>query len=238
MTDNMDKATVGVYDQHIADPMSGGSHRRLTDNEAVDILIRTATSVYSEPGIRWRNLQETKFNLEQQRSRAQGMAGRSFDGDRIMVHSDTSDNVIGIMAFENAVSAAETAYFCAMASFRYCLERAKEIGAFDSFQASVWKAYYEHGSDYMSMQQLADKFHVTKSRIQYLITSTRAKAAFCRAIDSVISDIDFSSDTDSDVCEVSDSNNDLLCNIRFDANDSETESSEYDELALPDFTKI
>lgn len=225
--------------------------RRLTDNEATDILIRTASSVYCEPGIAWRRLQSAKFRLEQARSRAEGLSGRAFDSDRITTKSssDFVDQVDNIMSLETAVASAETAYFCAMASFRYCLERAKEIGAFDSFQVAVWKAYYEHGSETWSLQQLADRFHVTKSRIQYLITSTRAKASFCRAIDSVLSDMDLSSNTDDGVCVVRTGNGEddieLIdlgdinpCDIRLDDKDGETNKDEYDELVLPDFTRI
>ena len=228
--------------------MSKAIGRKLTDSEAADILISTSTSVYSDPGIAWRNLQDVKFALEQAKSRAEGMAGRAFDSDRITTKSssDFVDYVNHIMSLKKAVAAAETAYFCAMASFRYCLERAKEIGAFDGFQAAVWKAYYEHGSDAVSMQQLADRFNVTKSRIQYLITSTRAKAAFCRAIDSVLSDMDFSFDPDNGVCVVMTGNDQVelvspmyeLGDNGSDEDTSETEMDNYDGLVLPDFTKI
>lgn len=248
MADTMtSKATAGVNSLPIADPMSSGVGRKLTDNESADVLIRTATSVYSEPGIAWRNLQETKFRLAQAQVRAEGMTGRPFDSDRVSHDSayDFADRVGDIMSLEADVASAETAYFCAMASFRYCLERAKEIGAFDGFQAAVWRAYYEHGSDAMSMQQLADRFHVTKSRIQYLVTSTRAKAAFCRAIDSVISDINFASDTDDGVCIVKTGNEEdnleLIdlgdfdpCRIR---SDEDNDGSD-DDLGLPDFSQI
>lgn len=238
---NMTKATAGIYDHHVADPLSGGVGRKLTDNEIADILIRTSTEVFSRPGMAWSNLQSAKFRLEQARSRAEGMAGRAFDSDRIFTPSDMSDNIDNILSLELAVAEAENAYFSSVASFRYCLERAKELGVFDSFQVSVWKAYYEHGTDYMSMQQLADRFRVTKSRIQYLTTSTRAKVAFCRAIDSILSDIDFSSGSDFGVCEANTDaagRSDNPCRIRSGNENGETDKDEYDELALPDFTKI
>jgi hypothetical protein len=225
--------------------------KKLTDNEAADVLINTATSVYSEPGIAWRNLQETKFRLAQAQAHAEGMTGRSFDSDRVSPDSayDFADRVGDIISLETAVASAETAYFCAMASFRYCLERAKEIGVFDGFQAAVWRAYYEHGSDAMSLQQLADRFHVTKSRIQYLVTSTRAKAAFCRAIDSVINDINFASDTDDGVCIVKTGNEEdnleLIdlgdfdpCSVLPDENNDGFDTDTDDDLGLPDFSRI
>jgi hypothetical protein len=81
------------------------------------------------------------------------------------------------------------------------------------------------------------------------VTSTRAKAAFCRAIDSVINDINFASDTDDGVCIVKTGNEEdnleLIdlgdfdpCSVLPDENNDGFDTDTDDDLGLPDFSRI
>ena len=160
--------------------------KRLTDEEAVDLLIRQATDIRTAPRLAYAAYMSAKMHVVMLRTRAEGMGGMRLSKDKVTGGQPLmlEDQVSAIMDAEETVRHLWLVYLAARGSFLYCLDRAAKVVGFTAHQCKLWKMYYL--GEGHTMQEIADTVNEAKGSVWYLITSVKAQTAWCRAVEYVI----------------------------------------------------
>ena len=162
------------------------------DNRQADRLISDARAVYTAPGVAWETLEDARWHLIKAQTAAEGVGAVRYDLTKVQssVHNTVPNRIASLLDYEAYYTDARNAYTAAVLTFRYCLQRAVDLGLFTPFQAQLWREYRERGhlDEDTSLQKLADKHNLTKRRVQYLVTDPKAIASFCRAVEDAMKD--------------------------------------------------
>ena len=151
------------------------------DNLKADETISDATAVYTAPIIAWSALDEARWRLMKARTASAGIGPR-FNPNKI--------DITSTLDYEAYYTEARHNYVSAIFTFRYCLQRAMELGLFTQFQAQLWREYreHEHIDEDATLQKIADAHNLPKSKVQYLVTSPKAISNFCLAVEDAMKD--------------------------------------------------
>ena len=159
---------------------------KMTDEEAVDLLIRQATDIRTAPRLAYAAYQSARMHVVMLRTRAEGLGGMRLSKDKVTGGQPLmlEDQVSAIMDAEETVRHLWLVYLAARGSFLYCLDRAARVMGFTAHQCKLWKMYYL--GEGHTMQEIADTVNEAKGSVWYLITSVKAQTAWCRAVEYVI----------------------------------------------------
>ena len=174
-----------------SEKLSAIEPKKLTDEEAVDQLVRQAKDVSTAPRLAYEAWQRAKMKVVRLRARAEGIGGLRLSRDKVTGGQPLmmDDTVSAIWDAEEEVRQKWMLYVAAKLSFFYCLDRAVRTGLFTEEQARAWRWYYM--DEYRSLQQVADLMRSNQKRIWYLICSVQAGVRWCKAVEWCIDECDY-----------------------------------------------
>ncbi len=160
--------------------------QRMASNKEVDFAISQARHIATGPRVAYEEWKEAELKVQQLKSRAEGIYGMSPMQDRVTGGTPTmmDDQVMAVLAAKEEAYYLKQTYYAARSGFLHCLDRAMRVSGFSDYQCAIWKLYYT--GEERSLQQIADLMRTTKSRVQYLLTSVKAQAKWCKAIEYII----------------------------------------------------
>lgn len=160
--------------------------QKLTDEEAVDLLMHQANDIRTAPRLAYAAWMSARMHVIRLRARAEQIGGMRLSHDKVTGGQPLmmEDQVSAILEAEETVKHLWLVYLAARGSFLYCLDRAARIRGFTAYQCKLWKMYYL--GEGHNLQEIADMMHETKDRIYYLITHVKAQTAWCQAVEYVI----------------------------------------------------
>ena len=170
----------------IAQVSADEPQKKLTDEAAVDLIMRQATDIRTAPRLAYEAYMSAKMHVVWLRTRAEGMGGMRLSKDKVTGGQPLllEDQVSAIIEAEEMVKHLWLVYLAARGCFLYCLDRAARVMGFTAYQCKLWKMYYL--GEGHNLQEIADMMHETKDRVYYLVTHVRAQTAWCQAVEYII----------------------------------------------------